>query len=92
MLEVMCRNMVAIKLLCRTSISAVLVANPARLTSLSGVVVRSCGSATLAHCELLNKDDDEMADVVGGGRGGQLGHALHIHSLVLFGLNYNLIY
>ena len=90
----MCRNMVAVKLLymCRTSISAVLMANPARLTSLSGVVVRSGGSATLAHYEMLIKDDVEMADVVGGGRGGQLGHALHIHSLVLFGLNYNLIY
>ena len=82
MLEVMCRNMVAVKLLymCRTSISAVLMANPARLTSLSGVVVRSGGSATLAHYEMLIKDDVEMADVVGGGRGGQLGHALHIHS------------
>ena len=49
-LEVMGRKMVVVKL-CRTSISAVLVAYPARLTSLSGNAVRSEWSVTLAHYE-----------------------------------------
>ena len=50
-LEMMRWDVVAVKLLCRVSIAAVLVAHPARLAGLSGVVVWRGGSVLSAHCE-----------------------------------------